>query len=187
MLRVGYDGSWFTNNDDTLVWDSPLRLDDSSSSGPGRGRMSLWPTNQAHTFSIAGSRKLPARTQFTGFLSYGVWSNDSTLQPFTINSQLPPIALPRPTTEGQVNVFSTNFGLVSRPADDWRVTARVRTYNFDNQTPATPIRQFISYDNSVKHPVDRRPIRAVARPGDHHRRRDVDRSEAGVPRRGLCP
>ena len=31
MLRVAYDGSWFTNNDDTLVWDSPLRLDDSSS------------------------------------------------------------------------------------------------------------------------------------------------------------
>ena len=61
--------------------------------------MSLWPTNQAHTFSVAGSSKLAARTQFTGFLSYGVWSNDSTLQPFTINSQLPVIALPRPTTE----------------------------------------------------------------------------------------
>ena len=26
MVRVGYDGSWFDNLDDTLVWDSPLRL-----------------------------------------------------------------------------------------------------------------------------------------------------------------
>ena len=76
MLRVAYDGSWFTNNDDTLVWDSPLRLDDSSSA-PGRGRMSLWPSNQAQTFSVAGSSKLARRTQLTGFLSYGVWSNDS--------------------------------------------------------------------------------------------------------------
>ena len=148
MLRVAYDGSWFTNNDDTLVWDSPLRLDDSSSA-PGRGRMSLWPTNQANTFSVAGSSKLGARTQFTGFLSYGVWSNDSTLQPFTINSQLPVIALPRPTTEAGANVFSTNFGIVSRPGDDWRVTARLRTYNFDNQMPATPITEYVSYDNSV--------------------------------------
>jgi MtrB/PioB family decaheme-associated outer membrane protein len=152
MLRVAYDGSWFNNNDDTLVWDSPLRLDDSSSSGPGRGRMSLWPTNQAHTFSVAASRKLPGRTQFTGFLSYGVWSNDSTLQPFTINSQLPAIALPRSTAEAQANVFSTNFGLVSRPSDDWRVTARVRTYSFDNQMPATPMTQYVSYDNSVNTP-----------------------------------
>ena len=34
MLRVAYDGSWFNNNDDTLVWDSPLRLDDSSVERP---------------------------------------------------------------------------------------------------------------------------------------------------------
>ena len=40
MLRVGYTGSWFNNLDDTLVWDSPLRLDDSTSA-PGRGRMAL--------------------------------------------------------------------------------------------------------------------------------------------------
>jgi Putative outer membrane beta-barrel porin, MtrB/PioB len=38
MLRVAYDGSWFNNLDDTLTWDSPLRLDDSTSA-PGRGRM----------------------------------------------------------------------------------------------------------------------------------------------------
>ncbi len=82
---------------------------------PGRGRMSLWPTNQAQTFSVAGSSKLAARTQVTGFVSYGVWSNDSALQPFTINSQLPVIALPRATTQAEAHVFSTNVGIVSRP------------------------------------------------------------------------
>ena len=30
MLRVAYSGSWFDNLDTTLVWDSPLRLDDAS-------------------------------------------------------------------------------------------------------------------------------------------------------------
>ena len=156
MLRVGYDGSWFNNNDDTLVWDSPLRVDDSSSA-PGRGRMSLWPTNQAHTFSVAGSSRLAARTQLTGFFSYGVWSNDSTLQPFTINSQLPVIALPRPTTEAAANVFATNVAIVSRPADDWRVTARLRTYNFANQMPETTITDYVSYDASVNQSLTNGP------------------------------
>ena len=95
-------------------------------------------------------RKLAKRTQFTGFVSYGVWSNDSALQPYTINSQLPVIALPRSTTEGQANVFSTNLAIVSRPGDDWRLTARLRTYDFDNKTPVTPIPEFINYDTSVK-------------------------------------
>ena len=161
MLRVAYDGSWFTNHDDTLVWDSPLRLDDSSSTAPGRGRMSLWPTNQAQTFSVAGSSKLARRTQVTGFVSYGLWSNDSTLQPFTINSQLPVFTLPRPTAEAEAHVFSTNIGIVSRPADDWRVTARLRTYNFDNQMPATTITDYVSYDSSVKHLAYQWAVRAT--------------------------
>jgi hypothetical protein len=111
--------------------------------------MSLWPTNKANTFSIAGTSKLAARTQFTGFLSYGVWSNDSALQPFTINSRLPVLPLPRATTEASANVFATNFNITSRPADDWRLTARLRTYNFDNQMPEAAIPQYVSYDTSV--------------------------------------
>ena len=60
MLRVAYAGSWFDNQDDTLVWDSPLRLTDQTSGGtnPGRGRMALWPTNSANTVSVGGYTKL---------------------------------------------------------------------------------------------------------------------------------
>ena len=53
MLRVAYSGSWFDNLADPLVWDSPLRLDDASGT-PGRGRMSLWPSNSAQTISFGG-------------------------------------------------------------------------------------------------------------------------------------
>jgi MtrB/PioB family decaheme-associated outer membrane protein len=148
MLRVAYDGSWFDNHDPTLVWDSPLRRDDGVEL-PGRGRMSLWPSNQAQTVSFGGLTKLARRTQITGFLSYGVWTNDSTLQPFTINSALPQLALPRPTTEGEANVFSTNLSLVSRPMDDWRVSARFRLYDFANETPHAVIPQYVSYDSEV--------------------------------------
>ena len=100
MLRVAYSGSWFDNIAPTLIWDSPLGLDDRSGE-TGRGRMSLWPSNSAQTISFAGYTKLAHKTQVTGSFSYGLWSNDEPLQPFTINSALPQFALPRATTDGK--------------------------------------------------------------------------------------
>ncbi len=148
MLRVGYEGSWFDNLDDTLVWDNPLRLTDLTTA-PGRGRMALWPTNSAQTVSFGGYRKFPRRTQLTGFLSFGSWKNDETLQPFTINSALPQIPLPRSTAQAEAQVISANLNLVSHPADEWRFSARFREYNFDNQMPVTPITDYVAYDTSV--------------------------------------
>jgi len=149
MLNVAYSGSWFDNLDNPLIWDSPLRLDDSATSGPGRGRTNLWPSNSAQTVSIGGYSKFPHRTQLTGFISFGSWKNDETLQPFTINSALPQLALPRSTAAADAGVFSTNLNLVSRPEMDWRFSARFRRYDYSNNTPPFPITQFINYDTSV--------------------------------------
>jgi MtrB/PioB family decaheme-associated outer membrane protein len=148
MLRVAYTGSWFNNLDDTLTWDSPLRLTDTTSA-PGRGRMALWPSNTAQAISAAGFAKFQHRTQLTGFVSFGSNSNNEPLQPFTINSALPQLTLPRSTAEAEATIFSTNLNLVSRPIDDWRFSARVRHYGYDNQIPVTLIPQFINYDTSV--------------------------------------
>ena len=148
MIRVAYDGSWFDNLDPILVWDSPLDLNDGVDT-PGRGRMTLWPSNSAQTVSVGGYSKFARKTQVTGFLSFGSWSNDEPLQPFTINTVLPQLALPRASTEGSANTFSTNLNLVSRPADEWRVGARFRSYNYGNDTPKSLIPQFVSYDSHV--------------------------------------
>jgi len=150
MLRVAYDGSWFDNLDDTLVWDSPLRLTDDPVNGPGRGRMALWPSNSAQTVSVTGYRKFARRTQLTGSVSFGSHSNNEPLQPFTINAALPQLALPRSTSELEAQVFSGNLNLVSRPANNWHLTARVRSYDYSNQAPHTAIPQFINYDTSIK-------------------------------------
>ena len=149
MLRVAYNGSWFNNLDDTLIWDSPLRLDDSTSA-PGRGRMALWPSNSAQTFSASGHTKLAHRTQVTGFVSFGWWNNDEPLQPFTINPMLRQIPLPRDTTQGEAFVFSTNLNFVSRPSTDWRFSSRFRRYDYNNNTEHASIPEFINYDTSVK-------------------------------------
>ena len=148
MLRLGYQGTWFNNLDDTLIWDSPLSVDDFAGA-PGRGRTALWPSNSAQTVSAAGYTKLARHTQITAFLSYGVWSNDEPLQPFTINSALPPIALPRTNTEGEAGVGSVNLNFVSHPITDWRFSARMREYDYNNKTPVTPITQYVSYDSSI--------------------------------------
>jgi MtrB/PioB family decaheme-associated outer membrane protein len=148
MLRVGYSGSWFDNLAPTLVWDSPLQLNDTASL-PGRGRMSLWPSNSAQTISVAGYTKLARKTQITGSFSYGLWSNDSTLQPFTINTALPVIPLPRATTEAEAQVLSSNLSLTSRPTTDWRFSARLRNYTYNNRMPATSITDMVSYDTSL--------------------------------------
>ena len=80
MIRGAYGGSWFNNLDDTLTWDNPLVLTDSTSAS-GRGRTALWPSNSVQTLSTAGYAKFARRTQVTGSLAFGWWNNDETLLP----------------------------------------------------------------------------------------------------------
>jgi hypothetical protein len=98
---------------------------------------------------VGGYRKLPRRTQVTGFFSYGLWSNDEPLQPFTINAALAQPALPRPGTDAEARVFSTNLNLVSHPATDWRFSARFRDYSYGNHMPATSITSYVAYDANL--------------------------------------
>ena len=147
MLRVAYTGSWFDNLAPTLVWDSPLRLNDIAGT-PGRGRMSLWPSNSAQTVSVGGYTKLSQKTRLTGSFSYGLWSNDEPLEPFTINSAVAPIALPRANTDAEAHVFSTNLNLTSRTTD-WRFGARLRNYTYTNHMPVTSITDYVAYDGNV--------------------------------------
>ena len=148
MVRAGYQGSWFDNLDDTLIWDSPLQLNDTTSL-PGRGRMALWPSNSANTISAAGSTRFAKRTQVTGAVSLGWWNNDEPLQPFTINPTLPQLTLPRANTDAKARVASVNLNAVTRELKDWRFSGRLRHYGYDNDTGAVPIVDFINYDTSV--------------------------------------
>ena len=156
MLRTAYTNSWFDNQADTLIWDSPLRLTDAAEL-PGRGRMALWPSNSMQTLSAAGHTKLARRTQVTGSLAFGWWSNDQALQPFTINSALPTFALPRANADAKAQSISTNLSLVSRPADDWRFSTRFRRYDFNNDTPGH--RRSPTSSTTTPH---RRPVRPAA-------------------------
>jgi MtrB/PioB family decaheme-associated outer membrane protein len=148
MIRAAYDASWFDNQDDTLVWDNPLQLTDTIAA-PGHGRMALWPSNSRQTISTAGFAKLAHRTQVSGSVALGWWNNDEPLLPFTVNTALPQLALPRANTDASARSVATNLNLVSRPMDEWRFSARFRRYGYDNETPHADIAQFVNYDTSV--------------------------------------
>src|SRR5262249_1712515 len=61
-VRAGYDGSFFTNNIQTLVWDNPLRVTDQTYSsayttgdGTSQGRESLWPDSSTNGVSATAA------------------------------------------------------------------------------------------------------------------------------------
>lgn len=154
MLRVGYDGSWFTNDAPALIWDNPNRITDQVSTaqtgvGSAQGRIARWSDSTAHTVSAMGAVNLPRRTRAHGYVSLGTWIQDERLLPFTINSAIPPIAPDRETADGEARVLSMNWGVNSRPHPDWWLTARLRYYDFDNRTPHFAVGQYVRVDQSV--------------------------------------
>ncbi len=148
MLRLGYDGSWFDNHVPTLVWDNPLRLSDSATA-PGQGRSALWPSSTMHSVTTAGSIKLPANSRFTGNVTVGTMSQDEPLLPFTINSAIAPIPLPRPTADAEVRTLAMTHTLTSRPTQYVWLSARYRYYDFDNRTPPFLTSRFVGLDSGI--------------------------------------
>ena len=148
--RLGYDGSFFRNDISTLVWDNPLRLTDSPTAGPLQGRMSLWPDSNLNAVSATGLLNLPARSRATAYISVGDWSQNDPLIPFSVNSTLPSIPLDRQTADAQARVTSMNYSFNSRPADAVSLTARYRSYDFDNRTPVFHVTNTIAYDTTVE-------------------------------------
>ena len=148
--RVGYDGSFFRNDVQTLVWDNPLRVTDSPTAGPLQGRESLWPNSNQNTGSLSGLLNLPGRSRATAYLSVGNWSQDNPLIPFTVNSTIAPIALDRTTSDAQARVTSMNYSFFTRPVNDLSLTLRYRSYDFDNRTPIFHVNNTVAYDTTVE-------------------------------------
>lgn len=148
MVRVGYDGSWFHNSVESLVVDNPLRLTDTTG-GTSQGRMALWPSSSSNAVSATGSIKFPWRSRATAFVSVGDWKQNEPLIPFTINTAIAPIPLPRPTAEADARITAMNYNVTSRPQNFVWLNARFKRYNFDNRTPVFPVTKYVLTDQTV--------------------------------------
>ena len=124
MLWVAYDGSWFQNHDETLEWDSPLRLDDSTSA-PGRGRMALGRPIRADT-ELRWLQEVRAHTSSPASCPSARGATTSRCFPSRSTLRCRNCLSLARTTQADAQVFSMNLNVVSRPVTDWRLSARFR-------------------------------------------------------------
>jgi hypothetical protein len=173
MFRIGWDGSWFNNNNDTLVWDNPIRLTDfnngllppngpydpsgySNGNGPAQGRMALAPSNSMNVFSATGMYKLFARTTLNGTLQFTSQNQDDDLIDWTINplidsptvhAAFPHLAqLPRATAEAEAQGINALINLSSRAFRYGTLTVRYRYNKRDVQTPTFDATEYVRFD-----------------------------------------
>jgi MtrB/PioB family decaheme-associated outer membrane protein len=153
-VQAGYDLSVFDNENTALIWDNPLRLTDQTYSvpfgayvngdGSSRGQMALEPSNNAQRFFLNGVFRLLRYTKLSGSFSYGIYSQNAPLLPYTINTALAnplvgdPSALqaPRATAMAKAHVTSFDLTLNSRIVRSVYFNAGYRSYNFANKTAA---------------------------------------------------
>ena len=98
MFRLGWDGSWFTNHFDSLVWDNPIRITDFSNGlraaerslrperlqqrqRPGAGTACAAPNNMMNVVSATGLYKLPSRTTLNGTVQFTSQTQDEASDP----------------------------------------------------------------------------------------------------------
>ena len=150
-IRAGYDGSFFSNNVPTLVWDNPLRVTGRATGvGPSQGRMPLSPDNS--TNGCIGDDGVEARQADQGLrqpVGLEMEPGQRLSLPHTINTLLPVFPLERQTADVSADVTGVYAGLNSRPNDRSWLTVRYKLYDYDNKTPEFPVTDFVNYDTSV--------------------------------------
>jgi len=173
MFRLGWDGSFFDNQIQTLTWDNPIRSTDfnngltppngpfdpngySNGNGPAQGRMSLFPNSSMNVVSLMGLYKMPHRTSVNGTLQFTGQTQNEALIPWTINPLIatpsvyalfPNLAtLPRSTADAEVKGLNALFNFNSRPNKHLSFNARYRYNDHDVQTPSFDATEYVRFD-----------------------------------------
>ncbi|MGQ9471602.1 MAG: MtrB/PioB family decaheme-associated outer membrane protein [Candidatus Aminicenantales bacterium] len=147
-LNAGYSASIFENNIIRLQWDNPYRLTDQIQpfpladligNGSATGQLSLPPSSSAQKLFLNGTFRILKSTRLNTSLSYGVFSQDEKLLPYTVNTGLEQFysnALnpPRETAHAKAGIGSMNFTLNSRITKQVILNAGYKYYEFNNKT-----------------------------------------------------
>lgn len=173
MVRVAWDGSWFSNSNQVLIWDNPIRATDfnnglappngpydpngySNGNGPSQGRMALSPDNSWQMFGATGLYKLARGTSINGTLQYRTMDQNGSLIPWTINPLIaqnsvyalfPGLAtLPRSTAEAGASGLNALFNFTTRPWQRVSLQARYRYNERDMNTPVFDANEYVRFD-----------------------------------------
>jgi MtrB/PioB family decaheme-associated outer membrane protein len=149
MLRVGWDGSVYDNDVQTLVWDNPLRYGPDASGTPSQGRLALWPSNTLNYLHGLGAYNFARRGRVSAYVALGRGKSNETLLPHTINTALPTIPLARTTAEAEQQTTITQLTFSMRPTSIFFLNAKYRYADVDVQTPVFERAGSVAYDSSA--------------------------------------
>ncbi len=151
LMRAGYNGSWFTNDITSVVFDNPLRATDIAGT-PSAGRLSMPVSNTRLGVNGMISVKMPRKSRLTAYAAVSTLKDDNgQILPQTINSALnaPSTSLSRTTISGDAKTTAMNLSFVSRPSSLVGVNVRYRYFDYDNRTPEFQATTRVSYDSNL--------------------------------------
>ena len=131
-LTLGYYGSFFTNNNTSLTWETPF----TASPGTETLQMAREPGNDFSQVSLSGTYLLDTWGTVLAFsAATGRGEQDETLLPYTINPDIVTTALPVNSLDARIDTIDYAFTVTSRPLDKVRVKFAYRYNERDNKTP----------------------------------------------------
>lgn len=148
QLQLGYALSLFDNGHRIVTADNPCfglaapvtaarpGCGPDGVGAPASGGVSLAPSNQAHTWSVAGGVTLPLNTRLTAAVAYGLRLQDAGFLPQTVNGALASalLGLPASSLDGMVATTLVSLQAVTRPFRPLTLTARYRYYDYNDVT-----------------------------------------------------
>jgi hypothetical protein len=112
--------------------------------------MALWPNSNMNSVNATGVLNLPRNSRAMAYLSVADWTQNDPLIPYTTNTALTGVpSLDRPTADAKAVVTAMTYSFTSKPTDMLWVSARYRSYDFDNRTPLFKVTNTVSYDTTV--------------------------------------
>jgi len=132
QLGLGYNGSYFNNDNSSLTWDNAYAP---QSPGQDSGQLALPPDNNAHQLTLSGAVRLPANTTVNGHVSVGRMKQDEDLLPYTTNGMISTAPLPGNSADGLVDTTNVGLRAVSSPARKFTLEGQFRYNRRNNRTP----------------------------------------------------
>ena len=158
QIQFQYGLSIFHNEFSALTADNPCFANaaacgasDGGAAAPRTGQTSLPPSNMAHSLSLSAGVTLPMRTRLQGTFAWGMYLQDETFLPHTINPALNSVdlRLPRTNLGGQVQTFLLNLSAVTRPLRPVTVSAKYRFYSLNDLSDVMTFPGHVVNDRSL--------------------------------------
>ena len=145
-IQADYSASVFDNKVGELVWDVPFAT---TGTQGNKGRLDLYPSNNAQNLSFAGTVRMPHSTRVVASIVPGWMRQNDDFLPFTINPLLTVPALPAASLNGSKQTLAMNYRLTSKAIPKLPLTLRYTSYDYNNNTPSITFSARGSSDGGV--------------------------------------